>query len=257
MTAARSPLRSAPRSAPRSALRTPLGPRFGPPLGPVLRRLAIAAAASAVLAGPIARAQPSARTRSAAENGPRSILDRARPVRPNVSDTGPLSRDLLRLEPGLRVPRGFERVFELRTAAGDRVLLRRNGAVTAVFPRSVYTASRRGLLAEVPPGTTFIIGDPGPELARRNVLPGLRPQGETRRPSPLRRDTRLDLSYSPGGVRGGGPRQAPIAAPARTMPRRPLSGAGHELDLMVGPVGALLRRAAEAEVRSRPGRRRR
>ena len=178
-----------------------------------------------------------------------SLFDRARPITPNVSDVGPLSTDLRMLERGLRTPRGFERVFEVRTGGGDRVLFRRNGAVTAVFPRSVYEPSRRGLEAVVPPGTTFVIGDPGAGLESMGLLPGLRPRADTGVPtSPLFIPTRIDLRIDTALVTaiGAEPRGTDLP-PRRPTVRRSLSGSAAGLDQMVGPVEALLRRAAAAD----------
>jgi hypothetical protein len=67
----------------------------------------------------------------------------------------------------LRRPTGFGSVFEVQrtdpfSAPGERTqpfFMRSDGAVTAVFPRSVYMPSAgKGLLPHIPPNTVFYIG---------------------------------------------------------------------------------------------------
>lgn len=63
----------------------------------------------------------------------------------------------------LRQEIGWESVFRLeskdRFGQTEVLFARRSGNVSAVFPRSVYTWTRRGPIIEVPPGTVFHIGD--------------------------------------------------------------------------------------------------
>jgi hypothetical protein len=71
-----------------------------------------------------------------------------------------------RMEPlDLRLPTGFGRVYEVpgedSDAPGGR-LMRGNGALFAIFPRSTYRFDANGPRASVPPGTVFSIGMPGP-----------------------------------------------------------------------------------------------
>jgi hypothetical protein len=73
-----------------------------------------------------------------------------------------------RMEPlDLRLPTGFGRVYEVpgedSDAPGGR-LMRGNGALFAIFPRSTYRFDSNGPRASVPPGTVFSIGMPGPSV---------------------------------------------------------------------------------------------
>lgn len=65
----------------------------------------------------------------------------------------------------LRVPYGFEGVFEIQDAPG--LLARRSGAVTAVFERSVYNEDAS---AAIPAGTVFYLGDLPVDLGQPGVL---------------------------------------------------------------------------------------
>lgn len=83
-------------------------------------------------------------------------------IEPNVGDTGPLSLSLRKLSVDLKRPSNFERLFQV-PGDGDSYM-RSNGALHAVFPRSVYgrfrTRRGRTTRAVVPDGTVFYIGDP-------------------------------------------------------------------------------------------------
>lgn len=88
-----------------------------------------------------------------------------RPLDPGRGDVGPLSQSL-RIRPvDLREPSRFDAVYR---TAGDQ-LMRIDGGLTAVFPRSVYRASPGGAIALIPPGTIFHIG---PVPAARAWLSG-------------------------------------------------------------------------------------
>jgi hypothetical protein len=92
----------------------------------------------------------------------------ARLVEQGVADVGPLSLSHRLLPRDLRRPTGFDRVYELTrtTAFGtEQTLIRIDGAVTAVFPRSVYRGIAPGVsVADIPPGTIFYIGRLPPEF---------------------------------------------------------------------------------------------
>jgi hypothetical protein len=93
-----------------------------------------------------------------------------RQVEQGVADTSPLSADL-RVQPlELRYPFGFDTVYQGRLTdqygASRDYFARRDGALTAVFPRSIYTEMGNGVRSvDVPPGTVYYIGDLPPELA--------------------------------------------------------------------------------------------
>jgi len=80
-----------------------------------------------------------------------------RPIEQGVGDVGPASVSLRLLEPGLQVPSGFHSVYE--SPIDDR-LMRVNGALHALFPRSRYSSSKQGRMIDVPDGTVFSIGPP-------------------------------------------------------------------------------------------------
>jgi hypothetical protein len=88
-----------------------------------------------------------------------------------VGDVDPLGISLRQLSTDLRQPTGFRDVFRINgsamqarrygfsaTGGGTDLLARMDGAVTAVFPQSVYVATRGGAMPLVPPGTIFFIG---------------------------------------------------------------------------------------------------
>lgn len=81
-------------------------------------------------------------------------------LEPGVDDIGPARLSLRFMPYEMRLPTGFERVY--RVPGSDDLLMRGNGALFAVFPRSVYIRTARGATAVAPPGTVFHIGMPGP-----------------------------------------------------------------------------------------------
>lgn len=114
-------------------------------------------------AGP-ARAQP--------------VLSGLRPVDAGREDVSPLARSLRMMQPDLRSPSGFERVYEVRAPRGlygeaqDGLYARISGGVVAVFSASRYAALGAGARAEIPAGTVFLLGDPAATIARlRESLP--------------------------------------------------------------------------------------
>lgn len=90
------------------------------------------------------------------------------PLDQSVADTGPLSTSLRKLDPGLQQPAGFDDVYVV--PGRDDLLMRIDGGVVAVFPRSTYMRTRQGTLPLIPPGTTFYIGIPA-HLALGPPLP--------------------------------------------------------------------------------------
>ncbi len=114
----------------------------------------------------------------------------AEPIAPGTTDTGPLARSTTMEPVDLRRPSGFNQVFLLQTEdpnASD-LFARADGAVTALFSRSVY--DRTG--ARIPPGTQFVIGDIPDWLARSL---GLRRTGQPA--SGTNQSTLLDSALAP------------------------------------------------------------
>ncbi len=89
----------------------------------------------------------------------RTTTTRFRPVEPEVGDSPGVYGDG-RIQPlDLRLPSNFDAVYRItrETPTGEvRALFsRQDGAVKAVFPRSVYVNTPWGRLPAIPPGTVF------------------------------------------------------------------------------------------------------
>jgi hypothetical protein len=81
------------------------------------------------------------------------------PIDQTIEDVSVLSMSLREIEPGLRQPNDFSRVF--RIPGKQDMFMRQQGGLYAVFPESVYGVDKKGkLLAVVPNDTTFYIGRP-------------------------------------------------------------------------------------------------
>ena len=94
---------------------------------------------------------------------PSNLLTPAQPLTPvdqRFQDLNPLATSLRSLPTDLRQPSNFDRVYRVRTPGGaqDEQFARVSGALTALFPRSEYTQTKRGARADVPAGTIFYIG---------------------------------------------------------------------------------------------------
>lgn len=76
-----------------------------------------------------------------------------RPLDEGIEDVGPTGTSLRWFSSPLRVPTAFEDVY--RDASGR--LVRRDGALEAVFPRSSYMADRDGVFAAIPAGVEYRI----------------------------------------------------------------------------------------------------
>lgn len=90
-------------------------------------------------------------------------------VDPGVGDLGPLGVSTRSLPVDLRSPSGFDRVYRVpgstrgvgaftTTPAGER-LARVDGGITAVFDRSEYIQTKKGIRPVFPANTVFYIGD--------------------------------------------------------------------------------------------------
>jgi len=97
---------------------------------------------------------------------------RLQAVDPRYEDVGPLSSSLRAITADLKPPVNFEGVFRVQGHPG--MLARRDGGLTAYFPRSVYWYTPEGQpFAQIAPGTVFVIGEPAPEtLAVPGQMPG-------------------------------------------------------------------------------------
>ncbi len=111
-----------------------------------------------------------------------------RVVDEGVEDVGALNGSLRSFSPGLHQSNDFSRVYQV---PGSTNFMRAQGALYAVYPRSVYASNGS---AAVPPGTVFYIGDPSPF----EQFPG-DPNATQQQPAvisgePLRWNTRVRLS---------------------------------------------------------------
>lgn len=91
------------------------------------------------------------------------------PVAAGTDDASPMSNSLELMPIDLRDPAGFDRVYRLPTEDGS-LFARADGGLTAIFPRSEYTATPWGTVAEVPAGTVWVIGQTPRWLADRSGL---------------------------------------------------------------------------------------
>lgn len=171
------------------------------------------AAVGVGVAGGLATGQPS-----------RSAWPQFREVEPGFGDVDPLrvgQREISLYDQ--RQPVGFHDLYELSGFGGERVYARRSGAVTALFPRSVYAQTRQGDVALIPPGTVFVIGEPDPRTLEQFGITGRSGSGgggtggvggRTQAPSsPLAVDLSVPMQAGP--------------APVATAPSTPGPGAAH------------------------------
>lgn len=75
------------------------------------------------------------------------------PLDQGLEDVGPIGTSLRRTTRDLHAPRGFDEVFR----TDDGLLMRRDGALEAIFPRSSYIATPDGVAPAIPAGTIFRI----------------------------------------------------------------------------------------------------
>lgn len=123
-----------------------------------------------------------------------------KPADPGVSDIGPLSLGRVDTRVDLRAPTDFDRVYEVEVkdqGGARKVYYRANGAVTAVFPASVYVPSSKGSRAVIPPGTIFHFAPPEEVFAESKAVGRPAPAPETR--ADRRRHTRADFGDAAAG----------------------------------------------------------
>jgi len=120
-----------------------------------------------------------------------SAWDRLEPIDPGAADLGPLGLQARVLPTPLRLDQNFGMLYRAMAPDGSAIFARRDGGITAVFPRSAYVGTPMGDLPLIPPDTRFIIGEPG--LASSTALgigPGEGPSGDPS--NGLRLDGRMD-----------------------------------------------------------------
>ncbi len=83
-------------------------------------------------------------------------------IEQGYEDVSPLATSLEQYNHELRQPAAFDTVY--RVPGTEGVLMRRNGALHALFERSEYIPTRFGDLAVPPAGTIYSIGPPSDSL---------------------------------------------------------------------------------------------
>lgn len=134
-----------------------------------------------------------------------------KPLDQTVEDTSPLSRSLRHIERGLREPSAFEQVY--RISGREDLLVRIEGGIYALFPRSMYSTGENGTVPLIPAGTLFHIGYP--DLEPFGQVDASTGQGERR----VGRDpfgARLNLKVDPR--RGEQTAVRPIVIGTSTVP---------------------------------------
>jgi len=172
-------------------------------------RIASAIASSVIIAG-VAQAQPS---RPSEPSSPRLPGQPFEEVQQGVEDLGPLGESFEVPMSDLRVPTGFDRVY--RAPGGG--LMRINGAIHAVFPRSEYVATPRGVTPIVPAGAVFYLGEPRAWSLDASGEPTPARATGSGAASPLRVDNRLTARVAPARAGGRDERSRPASDRATVM----------------------------------------
>ncbi len=151
--------------------------------------------------------------------------DPDRPLVEGAEDVGPLRTSLRVLQPIAREDADFESVYVVPQRAD--LLMRRSGGVTVVFRRSRYLQTRDGVVAVMPAGAVFFIGEPAPEALAAHFPPPAGPMGadgsapavpSARSPAgPTRAATFLPAARA-GEARPGAPRTRPADANRHVQP---------------------------------------
>lgn len=178
-----------------------------------------------------AAATPPAGDGKSASAGP--LRPRLEIVEQGVGDRGGLVTSTRVLPVDLRLPSGFGVVY--RSPEGDGNLMRGNGALFAVFPRSLYRSSAVGAIPVVPAGVVYSIGMPGPVSYPGGALQEKPAAGE--QPEEERPTARIDLRMRP----------KPIASPHASGGEVPWSGSHRDSPAVVDPMPPI-----SAAARARP-----
>ncbi|MHC5113158.1 MAG: hypothetical protein ACYTGP_01860 [Planctomycetota bacterium] len=119
------------------------------------------------------------------------------PVDEGVADLDPLATSTRQAPTDLRMPTGFHSLYHVPDR--DDLLMRVNGGLYAVFPRSLYAQSRFGPVPTIPNDTVFHIGPTTVEaLAEPNEDVG----------ADRRIERRIDRTYRPQRSARPEPREA-------------------------------------------------
>lgn len=124
-----------------------------------------------------------------------SAWDRLEPVDPGLTDLGGLAQQTRLLSTVMHADHSCNLLYRAMSPSGPPLFARRDGGITAVFPRSEYAQTPWGEVALIPADTKFIIGEPSGHEASRLGLGAPPTQAD---PSHgLRLDTRLDARNDP------------------------------------------------------------
>ena len=131
-------------------------------------------------------------------------------VEPSIGDRGPLDLSLRWIDPGLRLPSGYDQVY----AQEGSGFWRANGGLLARFDQSIYMSTQYGPMADIPASTVFVIGGVpmGGEVGHGRLLavdpldPGLVPElsgpvsvpDEWHSPSAIPGDRFARFGFGPG-----------------------------------------------------------
>lgn len=196
-------------------------------------------------------AVPPASDARSATAGP--LRPRLEIVEQGVEDRGGLVTSTRVLPVDMRLPAGFSVVY--RSPGDDGSLMRGNGALFAVFPRSQYRRVAGGSVPLVPAGVVYSIGMPGRMNYPGGALvdhsstdePGRAERSQSRvdlrmRPKPVAPETQasapVSIQASASVVDPMSPisEAPPISEAARaTAPRSPQPRPAPVIDLRLGP----------------------
>jgi hypothetical protein len=87
------------------------------------------------------------------------------PLDQSVNDVNPLATSFRHMQEDFRQPLGFSEVYPV--PGRPDLLMRVNGSVYAVFPQSVYSEGKKGIVPMIPANTVFYIGAPPGSSAPR------------------------------------------------------------------------------------------
>jgi len=150
------------------------------------------------------------------------------PVDQGFADLDLLSASLRYLEMGYRQELHYERLFEV--PGHPDLLMRRDGAMTAIFHRSRYEETEDGLVPLIPDGAIFHLGPIDDNLLATITgrgLAGVGPAGGRRPPdsADARADGRVSSMVSPMQAERPGRETGPLVFPTFRSPAAPAPGA--------------------------------
>ncbi len=168
-----------------------------------------------------------ASTTAWAQVDPRLTIDEGlRPIEAGSLDSSPLAGSMQLLPIDLRLPTGFDQVYRVETGHGP-AFARMNGGLRAVFPRSEYGLGQSGVEAQIPAGTTWVIGDTPAWYADRFGTLATEPAGAVGPVQPGLMARRVDLSANAPNAWAvptfAGSTAAPVQTPSLDGVRVPMT----------------------------------